>query len=52
MMKLMQGYVKEGANFGLDDPKHWDSEVVSFPSATTAASSAAELSEHPFLRSW
>ncbi|KAI3548370.1 hypothetical protein CSPX01_03166 [Colletotrichum filicis] len=45
MMELMQGYVKEGANFGPDGPKHWGLEVVSFLSATTAATSAGELSE-------
>ncbi|UQC75188.1 uncharacterized protein CLUP02_01841 [Colletotrichum lupini] len=45
MMELMQGYVKEGANLGLDDPEQWDSDVVGFLSATTTASSAAELSE-------
>ncbi|KAK1712147.1 hypothetical protein BDP67DRAFT_388644, partial [Colletotrichum lupini] len=43
MMELMQGYVKEGANLGLDDPEQWDSDVVGFLSATTTASSAAEL---------
>ncbi|KAK0615143.1 hypothetical protein B0T17DRAFT_541187 [Bombardia bombarda] len=45
MMELMQGYVKEGANLGLDDPEHWDSDVVNFLSATTSASSANELSK-------
>ncbi|KAI5455789.1 hypothetical protein BGZ63DRAFT_137657 [Mariannaea sp. PMI_226] len=52
MMELMQGYVKEGANLGLDDPERWDPDVVSFLSATTSASSSNELSQHPFLRSW
>ncbi|KAF4486604.1 hypothetical protein CGGC5_v005957 [Colletotrichum fructicola Nara gc5] len=52
MMELMQGYVKEGANLGLDDPEQWDPDVVSFLSATTSASSADELIQHPFLRSW
>ncbi|WQF84244.1 Putative protein kinase [Colletotrichum destructivum] len=39
------GYAKEGVNLGLDDPEHWDSDVVGFLSATTAASSANELSQ-------
>ncbi|KAK2037618.1 hypothetical protein LZ31DRAFT_534738 [Colletotrichum somersetense] len=52
MMELMQGYVKEGANLGLDDPERWDSDVIGFLSATTSASCASELSQHPFLRSW
>ncbi|KAK1973461.1 kinase-like domain-containing protein, partial [Colletotrichum cereale] len=52
MVELMQGYAKEGVNLGLDDPEHWDSDVVGFLSATTSASSANELSQHSFLRSW
>lgn len=68
MMELMQGYAKEGANLGLDDPEQWDPDVVSFLSATTSVSSADELIQvcpalfvpkqplicvqHPFLRSW
>ncbi|KAK1470226.1 hypothetical protein CTAM01_16905 [Colletotrichum tamarilloi] len=42
---FLNRYVKEGANFGPDGPKHWGLEVVSFLSATTAATSADELSE-------
>ncbi|KZL64980.1 serine threonine protein [Colletotrichum tofieldiae] len=38
-------YAKEGVNLGLDDPEHWDSDVVGFLSATTSASSANELSQ-------
>ncbi|KAK2052403.1 hypothetical protein LY76DRAFT_598623, partial [Colletotrichum caudatum] len=52
MMELMQGYAKEGDNVGLDNPEPWDSDVIGFLSATTSASCASELSEHPFLRSW
>jgi hypothetical protein len=43
MMELMQGYVKEGANLGLDEPERWDDDIVSFLSATTSVSSATEL---------
>ncbi len=43
MMELMQGYVKEGHNVGLDDPNRWTIDALNFLSATTSASSISEL---------
>ena len=44
-MKLMQKYVKEGGAIGVDDLRRWhsSSDAVGFLSATTSATSAAEL---------
>ena len=45
MMRLMQGYVKEGGAIGIDDLERWppSSDTVRFLSETTSAASAAEL---------
>jgi hypothetical protein len=43
MMELMEGFVKEGGNIGLDDPERWGPEILSFLGMTTSASSAEEL---------
>lgn len=66
-MELMDGYVKEGGNVGVDDPGRWSSKALDFLSATTSVSSAKELlqvwpyathltssdlPQHPFLHSW
>ena len=45
MMRLMQGYVKEGGAIGIDDLERWppSSDAVRFLSETTSIASAAEL---------
>ena len=43
MMELMDGYVKDGANIGIDNPERWNPEALHFLGATTSASSAKEL---------
>ncbi|KAG9252579.1 CAMK family protein kinase [Emericellopsis atlantica] len=43
MVELMEGYMEEGANIGLNDPDRWGADVVDFLSITTSASSADEL---------
>jgi hypothetical protein len=42
-MKLMQGYEKQTGVIGLDKPKGWSLEAVTFLSDTTSASSVQEL---------
>ena len=44
-MELMQKYVKEGGAVGIDDLRRWHSgsDAIGFLSATTSATSAAEL---------
>lgn len=44
-MELMQKYVKEDGAIGIDDLRRWhsSSDAVGFLSATTSATSAAEL---------
>jgi hypothetical protein len=43
MMELMQGYVNEGTNVGVDEPDRWSLEAISFLSETTTALSAEDL---------
>ena len=45
MMEMMQKYVKEDRAIGIDDLRRWNSssDAVGFLSATTSATSAAEL---------
>ncbi|KAK9437129.1 serine/threonine protein kinase, partial [Metarhizium brunneum] len=43
MMELMDGYVKDGANIGIDNPERWSPEALHFLGATAYASSAKEL---------
>ncbi|OAQ60879.1 hypothetical protein VFPPC_13179 [Pochonia chlamydosporia 170] len=43
MMELVDGYVKDGANIGVDNPERWSLEALHFLGATTSASSAEEL---------
>jgi hypothetical protein len=43
MMELMDGYVKEDGNIGVDNPGRWSPDALNFLSATTSASSAKEL---------
>merc|ERR1711939_1036149 len=45
-MKLMQGYEKQAGIIGLDQPKCWSLEAVTFLSDTTSASSVQELVGH------
>ncbi|KAG7432255.1 hypothetical protein Forpi1262_v007140 [Fusarium oxysporum f. sp. raphani] len=52
MMELMQGYVKEGPQVGLDNPDRWAPDTINFLCATTSASSIDELKGHSFLASW
>ncbi|KAH0562065.1 hypothetical protein GP486_003237 [Trichoglossum hirsutum] len=51
MMELMQKYVKEDGAIGIDNLHRWpsNSDALRFLSATTSASSAAELLKHPLL---
>lgn len=51
-MELMQGYVKEDGNVGVDDPGRWSSDTLNFLSGTTCIDSVEELmkvSLAPFL---
>lgn len=45
MMELMEGYVKEGSNIGLDEPDRWHADAISFLSETAVSNSATELLE-------
>ena len=43
MMELMDGFVKDDNTVGVEWPKRWSSDALSFLSATTSVSSAREL---------